>query len=75
MCFSLCVRRPSIKEPLLFCPVKPNQFVFKPSQGSAFCPLIKHYLGESGELRPASAPLSLPAAVSTLNQSPTIEGQ
>nr|KAG5709423.1 hypothetical protein BaRGS_029272 [Batillaria attramentaria] len=26
-------RRPSIKEPLLFCPVKPNQFVFKPSQG------------------------------------------
>lgn len=73
----MCGRRPSIKEPLLFCPVKPNQFVFKPSQGSAFCPLIKHYLGESGELqtlRPASAPLSLPA-VSTLNQSPTIEGQ
>ncbi|XP_076461919.1 glucocorticoid-induced transcript 1 protein-like [Babylonia areolata] len=67
-------RRPSIKEPLLFCPVKPNQFVFKPSQGSAFCPL-KHYLGEMGDLqslRPASVPL---VVTSTLNQSPTIEGQ
>lgn len=67
-------RRPSIKEPLLFCPVKPNQFVFKPSQGSAFCPL-KHYLGEMGDLqtlRPASVPL---VVSSTLNQSPTIEGQ
>ncbi|KAK7109432.1 glucocorticoid-induced transcript 1 protein-like [Littorina saxatilis] len=73
--------RPSIKEPLLFCPVKPNQFVFKPSQGSAFCPLIKHYLSESGDLsaiRPSSAPLSVSVAVppaSALNQSPTIEGQ
>ncbi|KAK7011904.1 protein FAM117B [Biomphalaria glabrata] len=37
-------RRPLIKEPMLFSPVKPNQFVFKPSQGSAFCPLIKSYL-------------------------------
>ncbi|KAL8570418.1 hypothetical protein ACOMHN_035836 [Nucella lapillus] len=67
-------RRPSIKEPLLFCPVKPNQFVFKPSQGSAFCPL-KHYLGEMGDLqtlRPSSVPL---VVSSTLNQSPTIEGQ
>ncbi|KAH9496892.1 hypothetical protein Btru_010088 [Bulinus truncatus] len=37
-------RRPPIKEPMLFSPVKPNQFVFKQSQGSAFCPLIKSYL-------------------------------
>ncbi|CAL1538797.1 unnamed protein product [Lymnaea stagnalis] len=36
-------RRPLIKEPMLFSPVKPNQFVFKQSQGSAFCPLIKRY--------------------------------
>ncbi|KAL8561479.1 hypothetical protein ACOMHN_011161 [Nucella lapillus] len=53
-------RRPSIKDPL-FCPVKP-QFVFKQSQDSAFCPLIKQYLDETGDrstLRPPSAPLTL----------------
>ncbi|BFY97828.1 hypothetical protein BsWGS_00869 [Bradybaena similaris] len=36
------LRRPQIKEPMLFA-VKPNQFVFKPSQGSAFCPLTKRF--------------------------------
>ncbi|XP_059152975.1 protein FAM117B-like [Physella acuta] len=40
-------RRPQIKEPMLFSPVKPNQFVFKPSQGSAFYPLMKSYLVDS----------------------------
>lgn len=67
-------RRPSIKEPLLFCPVKPNQFVFKPSQGSAFCPLIKQYLGEAADLSQALRPASVPIT-SALNQSPSIEGQ
>ncbi|GFO37941.1 protein fam117b [Plakobranchus ocellatus] len=40
-------RHPLIKEPMLFSPVKPNQFVFKQSQGSAFCPLIKSYFVDS----------------------------
>lgn len=35
---------PSIKEPLLFCPIQgQGQFVLKPSISSAFCPLKKMY--------------------------------
>jgi len=41
-------KRPPIKGPMLCAPV-PSQFVFKQSQGSAFCPLIKSLLAE-GEL-------------------------
>ncbi|XP_005098252.1 protein FAM117B [Aplysia californica] len=40
-------RWPQIKEPMLCAPVMPNQFVFKQSQGSAFCPLIKSYLADN----------------------------
>ncbi|PVD30355.1 hypothetical protein C0Q70_09619 [Pomacea canaliculata] len=71
-------RHPSIKEPLLFCPVKPNQFVFKPSQGSAFCPLYKHYLGE-GELtsnfRQPQVPLPVSTVPSLPSQGPGVESQ
>jgi hypothetical protein len=37
-------RPPSIKEPLLFCPIQgQGQFVLKPSISSAFCPLKNMY--------------------------------
>ncbi|XP_052246095.1 protein FAM117B-like isoform X2 [Dreissena polymorpha] len=35
--------QPSIKEPLLFCPIVKTKFELKPSQRSAFCPLKKLY--------------------------------
>ncbi|CAG5117912.1 unnamed protein product, partial [Candidula unifasciata] len=50
-------KRPQIKEPMLFA-VKPNQFVFKPSQGSAFCPLTKRYEFSLGCNVPGSPALS-----------------
>jgi hypothetical protein len=37
---------PVIKEPLLYCPIKPSQFILKPSVDSAFCPLRKIYTPE-----------------------------
>lgn len=37
---------PAIKEPLLYCPIKPSQFILKPSVDSAFCPLRKIYTPE-----------------------------
>ncbi|XP_052095115.1 glucocorticoid-induced transcript 1 protein-like isoform X1 [Mytilus californianus] len=37
---------PIIKEPLLYCPIKPSQFILKPSVDSAFCPLRKMYTPE-----------------------------
>lgn len=37
---------PAIKEPLLYCPIKPSQFILKPSVDSAFCPLRKLYTPE-----------------------------
>lgn len=36
-------RAPSIKEPLLFCPIQGHQFVLKPSSSSAFCSLNEMY--------------------------------
>ncbi|XP_048754231.1 glucocorticoid-induced transcript 1 protein-like [Ostrea edulis] len=37
------VSQPSIKVPLLSCPIKTSQYVFKPSIDSAFCPLRNMY--------------------------------
>lgn len=36
--------QPSIKAPLLYCPIKPSQLVLKPREDSAFCPLSKCYI-------------------------------
>lgn len=38
--------QPSIKEPLLYCPIKPSQLVLKPREDSAFCPLHKFYINQ-----------------------------
>ncbi|XP_046543230.1 protein FAM117B-like isoform X3 [Haliotis rubra] len=62
-------RKPSIKESL-FCPVKPNQFIFKQSQSSAFCPLIRSYCSPTQDIGLNTVPPVAPPPTP-----PTIEGQ
>ncbi|KAK6166615.1 hypothetical protein SNE40_023266 [Patella caerulea] len=52
------------KEPSFFCPVKPNQFVFKPSIGSAFYPAFKPLLSSTQETPLRSSALATNTATS-----------